>query len=441
MQINNYKLNFLILLFCLAFIIPVQAVAQSSQPSAAIETAGRFYSIEGEVQKPGRYGLSQGMRVKSAIEAAGGLTNNADPKRSEIIRFHKSQKTYFTIYFQADNALNGDLADNFILLHEDRIIIPAIPKQIDAKRRELPAVKTRPGVETKKPKEMMVFVEGEAVKPGAYPYKENMTVRDMIIDSGGTLKTSFPEQAELVAAAPGAVRKTVNLKKAMDDDSEHNLPVSGNDRLVIRNMPEDGKSGANYVTLSGEVLFPGKYPITKGERLLSVIERAGGYTSWAYPRAAVFTKERVRHIQQNCLEKVATRIEREPLAKSKHKDATQRLLQQMRAFKVSGRIKAYVASQDMPQDRAFDIELENGDTFDVPSLPDTVNVAGAVRRPGFYGHNGQSDFRDYIKAAGGFTAIADEPAVFVVKADGNMRDVGKAFVEWSRKAKRMEFGD
>lgn len=174
------------------------------------------------------------------------------------------------------------------------------------------------------------------------------------------------------------------------------------------------------------------------------IERAGGYTSLAYPLAAVFTKERVRHIQQNCLEKVATRIEREPLAKSKHKDATQRLLQQMRAFTVPGRIKASVASQDMPQDRAFDIELENGDSFHIPSLPDTVNVVGAVKGAGVCAtreHNGQSDFMDYVKTAGGFTAIADEPAVFVSGADGSMRDVSKAFVEWSRKAtKRMEFG-
>lgn len=421
--------------------VPLGASAQIKKASTGMASTHGFYSIEGEVQKPGRYPLTQGARVKRAIEAAGGLTRNADPKRSEIIRSYKVQKTYYTIYFHADNALTGDPADNFVLLDGDRMIIPAAPSQAGVKTEERPSpVKTVPDTEAKKLKEGNFFIDGEVVKPGAYPWKEHMTVRDMIIYSGGTLKTSFPESAELVSTLPGMDRKTVNLKKAMDDDPGHNLPVGLNDRLVVRNMPKDKGPVFGHATLSGEVLFPGQYPITKGERLLSVIERAGGYTAPAYPRGAVFTKERLRKIQQSIFDEVAACIEREHLAKNKHKDATQRLLEQIKTFKCAGRIQVSVTGLDVQRDKGFDIELEDGDTFHVPPLSDAVRIAGAVRKPGLYEHDGQSAYRDYVKAAGGYGSIADEASVFVVKADGGTRYVGKAFMAWSKKGKRVEIG-
>jgi len=45
------------------------------------------------------------------------------------------------------------------------------------------------------------------------------------------------------------------------------------DALVVKELPEWSKQ--EFVTLRGEVRFPGRYPIRRGETLRSVIERAG----------------------------------------------------------------------------------------------------------------------------------------------------------------------
>ncbi len=432
----------LIWLFAASVILIPGGAAMAQQSSTEDQSGQRFYSIEGEVQKPGRFPLAKDLRVKGAIEAAGGLTGNADRKRSEIFRFNKRQKIHYTIYLQVDSALAGDPTDNFVLLDQDRIIIHSVRERISQAQR---LSKPEPTAEPEKMKKEIVSTAGEIVKPGAYEYKEGMTVSDLVYKSGGTLETSCPEQAEIVSPTPEtgqqvpANGKTINLKKAMEQDPAHNLTLRPDDRLVVKRIPDSDKP-LPRVRLSGEISLPGQYPIAKGERLFSVLERAGGFMRDANPRGAVVTKERVRNSQQTILEEIGTRIEREHSGSGKYKDATQRLLQQIKTSKANGRVKAAVTSADMLRDEVYDIEMEDGDTFHVPTLLDTVRVTGAVKKEGSYDHNGQSDYRDYIEAAGGYTATADEAAVFVVKVDGSAQQVGKAFVEWRTKRKRLEIG-
>ena len=88
----------------------------------------------------------------------------------------------------------------------------------------------------------------------------------------------------------------VDIKKALNDDPAHNIPLEMNDFLFIRTIPEWGIY--ETVTIEGEIRFPGTYPIKKNGKLSSLIERAGGYTDNAYLRGTVFTRERVRDIQQ-----------------------------------------------------------------------------------------------------------------------------------------------
>ena len=426
----------MVCVFLMVLIFTAGSQAMAQQPPGEDASVQPSYTIEGAVQKPGRFPLVKNYRVKTAITAAGGLTKDADPKRSEIIRFNKRQKMHYTIYFQADSALSGDPTDNFVLLDLDRLIIPSV------RVAQPPAeVKTEP----QKARQENVFIAGEIAKPGAYPYKEDMTVGDLVLKSGSTLQTSYPEQAEILTSVAGTgkpsgtQRKIINLKKAMEDDPAHNVPLHPNDRLVVKSVPDDGKITPT-VCLTGAVVLPGKYPIAKGERLFSVIERAGGYVSEAYPRAAVLTKERVRKLQQSNLDQTAGWIERELSAKNTDTEAKAKLLGQIKTLKANGRIKVAVTGVDMQQGRTPDIELEDGDSLYVPALSDVVRVAGAVKTEGLYNHNGQSAYPDYIEAAGGFTRTADESAVFVVKVDGSTQNVGKAFVEWSHKRMRLEIG-
>ena len=260
-------LHFLIMVWALLFIMILVSGRQTMarQVSGEVETIQPSYTIEGGVQKPGRFTLAKNFRVKDAILAAGGLTKDADRKRAEIIRFNKRQKAYYTIYFQAESALSGDPTDNFVLLDKDRIILHAVRKEVDEQRAEPKAEaeaepkvepkaepkvepKAEPKVEPQKVQQENVFIAGEIAKPGAYPYQEEMTVVDLVSKSGGTLETSYPEQAEILSTVPGSgnssgeERKIINLKKAMEGDPAHNAPLRPNDRLVVKSIPDGDKA-------------------------------------------------------------------------------------------------------------------------------------------------------------------------------------------------------
>ena len=64
-----------------------------------------------------------------------------------------------------------------------------------------------------------------------------------------------------------------------------------------------GAFAANYeqdiggaITVYGEVLHPGRYGIQEGERLSSILKRAGGFLPEAYPTAAALDREQVKQV-------------------------------------------------------------------------------------------------------------------------------------------------
>ena len=64
-------------------IIDPKVNANKATQTATTETAnnpngGKNYTVEGEVNKPGTYSLSENITMKELIQASGGLTSNAD---------------------------------------------------------------------------------------------------------------------------------------------------------------------------------------------------------------------------------------------------------------------------------------------------------------------------------------------------------------------------
>lgn len=277
-----------------------QALAQTAVSGA--EGDKPSFTIEGEVLHAGSFPLPKDFRVKDAVKASGGLTKDADSGRAEIIRFNQRQNHYYKIYFQVANAVSGDLTDNFVLLDKDRIVIHKIQK----------------GAAPAQTERKNVSISGQIAKPGDYPYAAGMTVKDLVRAGGSTLKTSYPDEAEIFSIVSegdkfySSDRKIIHLQKAMEGDPKHNIQLKPDDRLFIKMIPDADKLLAS-VSVSGEFRLPGKYPIIKGERLSSVIRRAGGYGPNAFLRGAVFKKERVRQLQQISLDRMIELLERDLL--------------------------------------------------------------------------------------------------------------------------------
>ena len=191
--------------------------------------------------------------------------------------------------------------------------------------------------------------------------------------------------------------------------------------------------GPATATLSGEVKRPGTYATTKGERLSSVIRRAGGFTDKAYPKAAVFTRESARKKEKAQLNDFVRLQEERIFAETSavaaageaagplRESLRQRraMLRMMAERVVVGRVVLKLADLDQLEGSESDIVLEDGDALTVPMRPSAVLVLGAVRNSTtvLYQPGAPADY--YIEKAGGLTKDADKEEVHIVKSDGS----------------------
>jgi protein involved in polysaccharide export with SLBB domain len=189
------------------------------------------------------------------------------------------------------------------------------------------------------------------------------------------------------------------------------------------------------VTLAGQVARPGTYVIAEGERLSSVLERAGGFTARASLKGAVFTRASLRKVEQEQLNSFVRVQEQRILADasqtvmgSEKEDAAigASVVQARRDFLRSlasrvalGRMVVKVAPAEEIRNTSDDIVLADGDSLEVPEPVDSILVLGSVRSSTsvIYTPNAGVDY--YVNRVGGYTKEADKKEIHIVKADGS----------------------
>src|SRR6185369_8610739 len=165
--------------------------------------------------------------------------------------------------------------------------------------------------------------------------------------------------------------------------------------VVTGKIPYKTEETERYATISGEVVFPGTYPVYRGERLSSLIERAGGFTDKAYLRGARFTREATRQLQQKRMDEALLKAQ-EDLAKLQAKigqntaskeegeaakasmDGLMRSMELLKSKKAEGRMLLSFTSLADLKGSAYDLELQGGDSLIIPKDPGGVNVVGEV---------------------------------------------------------------
>lgn len=400
-----------------------------------------FITVEGEVRKGGGFSLAENMRVKDAILTAGDLTKDAYLQKGEIIRVD-NKRQYQTIYFNVEMAMANDPIENLLLQDEDRVIIHSIKGWAYDK---------------------IVSAYGDVLNPGTYKYTDGMTVRDLVFKAGNILESAYLDEAEVssqIIEEGRIVRidhKKINLRKALEGDTEHNVQLRPYDRLFVKRLSDWRKE--TFVNITGEVLFPGRYILKKGERLSSIIERAGGYTKDAYLKGAVFIREKVRELQQKQIDEMVDRLERELLAAgareitvtltpedAKAKEAEikykKEFIARLKQAKAKGRMAIKIDQPELLKKTPYDIELEDGDSLFIPSNPQSVQVVGSVYNQTAFLYDKDKNSSGYIELAGGYTENADKSRVYILKADGTAIGPGGGFlgISWSKSSKRWEFG-
>jgi len=402
--------------------------APTLEPLDTVRIFGRYdlegapeILVTGEVRAPGRYRTSGSEHLRDALYHAGGVTPEAWLDSAQLFRGLPNGSTkLMNISLRA--ALDGDPLNNILVEPRDRILIHRQPEIVS------PA---------------SVSIRGEVGRPGRYPLVSGMRVSDLVRSAGGLLRSAEPSHADLVhfpdSSAAGlaqpAVPRTIDLVSALDDAKDANLPLHDGDVLTVPERAGWKDIGAS-ATLHGEVARPGVYGIEPGERLSSLLRRAGGLLPTAYPQAAVFERIDVRRVQEQTRQDLIQRLEQDAtvVKASVNTSGTeeaalqqsaiqqrQRLIDALRRAPVSGRLvvqirkdqKSFVGSSD-------DIELRAGDTLEIPKQPGYVLVVGQVYNSNAITFTPGKNAAWYLSRAGGATGVANKKAIFILRASGSV---------------------
>ena len=369
-----------------------------------IPPVGPLVGLAGEVQRPGVYELNGATRVQDLLYIAGGL--NA--------RTFKGRVQYYRIYDSTyAEAFEGTLQEfENQELHDGDII------------RLFPIFNLA----------STVLVTGPLVSPGTFAIVPGQTRLADILSRAGGLTVTASDTAEITRVTPsldGPVneRFTVNIFRALEGDPVHNIPLENLDQITVLIVP-DWKQQIR-VTIAGEVRRPGNYSMFEGERLSDLIERAGGFTSRAFLRGAIFTRRAVAVDQRKSLNQMADRMERELLESSQNTAGTEsagslnqeyqrrrQLINNLRHMDIIGRVVTKVDTPQNIRGTDWDYELQNGDYLSIPTMPLTVNVLGAVYSSTSQVYRQGMGINAYISAAGGALRSAHKRMVYIVKSDG-----------------------
>lgn len=275
--------------------------------------------------------------------------------------------------------------------------------------------------------EVKVFgVRGEVRFEGIYPLPVNATVQKAVIASGGLNESAYIENAEITrfksTGQTDLEHLNINLSLALSAEHKNNFTIRSKDSLNVYPIPNWQKDTS--VTLLGEVRFPGVYTIKKGESLSSVLKRAGGFTKYAFPKGAIFTRESIRRQEQEQLNKLSEDLRRDIVSKSFNNSITDaslsysdmdNLLSDLAKVEAVGRLVVDLPAIDAGN---IDIELLDKDAIYIPSKQNNISVIGEVSFATSHLYDSSLSINEYIERSGGFRQRADEDRVYIIKASG-----------------------
>jgi protein involved in polysaccharide export with SLBB domain len=222
--------------------------------------------------------------------------------------------------------------------------------------------------------------------------------------------------------------KEIPIAAALAGDSSSNTALSNGDVVTIRQLPGWNDLGAS-ITLKGEVRHPGTYGIRPGERLSSVLERAGGFQPDAYPYGGVLQRPQVRELESREQDTMILRIKAvesslEQLPDKQKEAALQQYrttLEQLSANPPLGRVGIRISSHiDRWKNTPADIEVRGGDTLTIPKRPSYIMVTGQVYNATAVSYRPGKSAKWYLSQSGGPTLLGDRKSVFVIRADGSV---------------------
>jgi protein involved in polysaccharide export with SLBB domain len=375
--------------------------------------------LEGHVYRPGKYPYRDGMTINDLLHSYQDvMPEPAD--HAELVRLGPPDFRPETTIFSLPDVLIGN---NPIALRPFDLIRIFSRYEIDSPR---------------------VSIEGEVLRPGRFPMSQRMTLADLVRMAGGFKTSAYRDEADLSSYVVQNGQKVminhsiVAVEKALEGDKSADVALKPGDVVSIRRLAGWQDIGAS-VTINGEVEHAGSYGIEQGERLSSVLRRAGGFRESAYPAAAVMERVQVRELGEQARQQMILRIENTPItissaamssqATSQATADMQKSLQQqqqnvltaLRNHPASGRLVVNISADiGKWENTPVDIELRAGDTLVIPKRPNFVIISGQVFNPTAISYVPGRDVGWYLRKAGGATPYGNTKYIYVLRADGSV---------------------
>jgi polysaccharide export outer membrane protein len=337
-------------------------------------------SVSGSVWSPGTQGYKAGMRLSDALRASGGVLPDVYLDEVLVSRL-ETDGTRRSLHAELVDSLGTPRVD-FPLQEDDSIRVYARSEFVPNR---------------------YVAIAGAVKRGGQYPYRAGMTLRELVLASGGPLESADLREAEVARfpAIRGKGELATTFRVSLDStyvldrapDGSHlgppgdpiprsgapEVPLSPYDNVLIFRQPEWRELGTVWV--GGEVRYPGPYTIkTTSERLSQLLGRAGGLTAQADPSASVF----------------------------------------FRREDGAGRIGINIARALKDSKSQDNFVVLPGDSILIGTFKPYVQVRGAVNSPVTVAYVQGRPITYYIAAAGGLSHNADGGSAYVRQANGSV---------------------
>ena len=370
---------------------------------AMLERFENKLEIKGAVYRPGIYQFSGQLNtVKQLVEKAEGVMGDAFLTRAVLHR-EREDLTKEVIQVDLKNILNGSKPD-IALQRNDELYIPSI--------HDLQDIGT-------------ISVFGEVARPGTFPYAENTTLEDLIIQAGGLRESASTVRIDIsrrIKDSKGTTTSdkigemyTFSLKDGFVIDGEPGFQIKPYDQIFVRKSPTYQEQ--INVEVSGEVLYAGTYALTqKSERVSDLVKKAGGITPYAYVRGAKISRrinDEERRRMDTVLEMARNVDEEDSINVSK--------LELGDIYYVGIDLEAALRNPGSDAD----IVLREGDQLIVPEYNNTVRISGDVMYPNTVSYVEGKNLKYYIEQAGDYGETAKKKRAYIVYMNGQVKKAKK----------------
>jgi polysaccharide export outer membrane protein len=266
------------------------------------------------------------------------------------------------------------------------------------------------------------IISGEVRNPGIFPSYMVSSPLDLLSYAGGQTDSSSGMMD--IFTHDG---KSFNL----DLKEMQNFRKLGIESGFYANISSKIRDEVFSVSLQGSFVSPGVYGVRQGERLSSVIKRAGGYKENAFPYGGILARKSVAEMEKigfmksadQLKESVASAISSGRISSSGGNPALvlssiSSLIGDLEKINPIGRVVSEFDIDNLEKYPERDILLESGDRIFVPERSSTVTVSGQVLSPTSFNFNPKFKVNDYIQLAGGYQEGADRNRILVIYPNG-----------------------